>query len=114
MNLSLYELRQIAKSRNISNYENKSKEDLKKAIIETKPKPKLKSETKPKPKPELKPETKPKQTSIPKPKPETKSEPKLKIRINKRRLEEIRKDLNELRHQFSKAEINEYRKAVKK
>ena len=101
MNLSLYELRQIVKGRNISNYENKSKEDLKKVIIETKPKLKL----------ELKPETKPKQTSKPKPKPETKSEPKLKIRINKRRLEEIRKDFDELRHKFSKAKINEYRKA---
>ena len=109
INSSLYELRQIAKGRNISNYENKSKDDLKKAIIETKLEPKLKPETKPKPKPELKPETKPKQTS--KPKPETKSEPKLKIRINKRRLEEIRKDFDELRHKFSKAEINEYRNA---
>ena len=39
MNLSLYELRQIAKGRNISDYENKSKKDLKKAIIETKPEP---------------------------------------------------------------------------
>ena len=84
MNLSLYELRQIAKGRNISDYENKSKKDLKKAIIEIKPEPK--------------------------PKPETKSEPKLEIRINKKKLKELRKDFDELRHKFSKAEIERYRK----
>ena len=39
------------------------------------------------------------------------SEPKPKIRINKKKLEEIRKDFNELRHQFSKKEIDKYRKA---
>ena len=58
INLSFDELRLIAQVRNISGYENKSKEDLIKALSETKP------ET---PKPEIsKPET---------PKPET---PKLK------------------------------------
>ena len=30
------------------------------------------------------------------------SKPKPKIRINKKKLEEIRKDFNELRHKFSK------------
>ena len=85
MNLSLYELRQIANGRNISDYENKSKKDLKKAIIETKPEPK--------------------------PKPDTKSEPKLEIRINKKKLKELRKDFDELRHKFSKTEIKRYRKA---
>ena len=39
------------------------------------------------------------------------SEPKPKIRINKRKLEEIRKDFDELRLKFSKTKINEYRKA---
>ena len=56
MNLSLYELRQIAKGRNISDYENKSEEDLKKAIIETKPEP----EPKQTPNPETKPQPTPK------------------------------------------------------
>ena len=41
----------------------------------------------------------------------TLSEPKPKIKINKKKLEEVRKDFNELRHKFSKKEINEYRKA---
>ena len=83
INLSLDELRLIAQVRNISDYENKSKEDLIKALS--------KPETKPKPKPE------------PEPKPE--------IRVNKRKLKKLRKDFDELRHKFSKEEINEYRKA---
>ena len=61
INLSLDELRLVAQIRNISNYENKSKKDLIKALSqpkpETKPRPKTKpkSETKPKPTPETKP-----------------------------------------------------------
>ena len=43
--------------------------------------------------------------SKPKPKPEP------KIIINKKKLGEIRKDSNELRHKFSKKEIDRYRKA---
>ena len=39
------------------------------------------------------------------------SEPKPKIRIDKRKLGEIRKDFDELRLKFSKSKINEYRKA---
>ena len=62
INLSLDELRLIAQVWNISDCENKSKEDLIKALSEPKP------------------ETKPKQT----PKPET--EPKLEIRVIKRKL----------------------------
>ena len=58
INLSFDELRLIAQIRNISDYENKSKEDLIKALS--------KPETKPKPKPE--PESKP------------------EIRVNKRKL----------------------------
>ena len=75
VNLSLDELRPIAQIRNINNYENKSKEDLIKALSKTKPKPETsKPDTKPKPKrksqtPQPKPEIKPKQTSKPKPKP---------------------------------------------
>ena len=83
INLSFDELRLIAQIRNISDYENKSKEDLIKALS--------KPETKPKPKPE------------PEPKPE--------IRVNKRKLKKLRKDFDELRHKFSKKEIKEYRKA---
>ena len=47
INLSLDELRLIAQIRNISDYENKSKEDLIKALSKTKPKPE------PKPEPEI-------------------------------------------------------------
>ena len=47
INLSLDELKLIAQSRNISGYENKSENDLVKAL--RKPKPKLKSKQKPKP-----------------------------------------------------------------
>ena len=39
------------------------------------------------------------------------SEPKPKIKIDKKKLEEIRKDFYELRHKFSKKEIDKYRKA---
>ena len=39
--LSLNELKLIAQYRNISDYENKSKEDLIKALSEPKPKPKI-------------------------------------------------------------------------
>ena len=48
INLSFDELRLIAQIRNISDYENKSKEDLIKALSEPKP------ETKPKPEKKLK------------------------------------------------------------
>ena len=52
INLTFDELRLIAQIRNISDYENKSKEDLIKALSETKPEaPKPKHE-KPKPKPD--------------------------------------------------------------
>ena len=65
INLSLNELKLIAQIRNISDYENKSKEDLTKALSEPKPRtlkpetPKKTLETKPKttPKQALKPET---------------------------------------------------------
>ena len=39
------------------------------------------------------------------------SEPKPKIRINKNKLKELRKNFDELRHKFFKTEIKEYRKA---
>ena len=85
INLSLDELRVIAQIRNISDYENKSEEDLIKALSEPKPETKPKLETKPK--------------------------WKLKIKVNKKKLEKIRKDFDELRHKFSKKEIKEYIKA---
>ena len=101
INLSFDELRLIAQRRNISDYENKSKEDLIKALSEPKP------ETKPKqtPKQTLKPETKPKQT------PKSDQEPKLEIKVNKKKLKKLRKDFDELRHKFDKKEIDRYRKA---
>ena len=43
--------------------------------------------------------------------PKPKLIPKLKIRINKKKLEGIRKDFYELRHKFSKKEADKYRKA---
>ena len=90
INLSLKELRLIAKSRNISDYKNKSKEDLTEALRELEPKP----------------DTKPKALKItPKP------EPKMEIKVNRKKLEKLRKDFDELRHKFSKKEIKEYRKA---
>ena len=56
INLSFDELRLIAQIRNISDYENKSKEDLIKALSEPKPKPEPKLEPKPQtPRPETKP-----------------------------------------------------------
>ena len=39
------------------------------------------------------------------------SKPKAKIRINKKKLEENRKDFYELRHKFSKTEVYKYGKA---
>ena len=109
INLSLNELALIAQIRNIGCYENKSKEDLIKALNEPKPetrKPETKPETKPKPKtakPETKPEIKPKQTLKP--------EPKIEIKVNRKKLKKLRKDFDELRHKFSnKDEISQYRK----
>ena len=70
INLSLNELKLMAQYRNISDYENKSKEDLIKAL----------------------------------------SKPKPKLGINKKKLEEIRKDFYNLRHKFPKKEVDKYRK----
>ena len=39
------------------------------------------------------------------------SKPKPKIKTDKKKLEEIRKDFNKLRHVFSKKEVDKYRKA---
>ena len=105
INLSFDELRLIAQIRNISDYENKSKEDLIKALSE--PKPEI-------PKPEIPRLKTPKlissklkisKSKIPKPK------PRPEIRVNKKKLKKLRKDFDELRHKFSKKEIKEYRKA---
>ena len=70
INLSLDELKLIARNRNIRDQENKSEKDLIKAL----------------------------------------SEPKPKIKIEKKKLEEIRKNFSELRQKFSKKEIYKYRK----
>ena len=106
-NLSFDELRLIAQIRNISDYENKSKEDLIKALSEPEPKPK--PEIKPKQEPKSKPKSKPKQT--PKPNQKPKPKPELEIKINKKKLEEIRKDFYELRHKYSEKERGRYREA---
>ena len=110
INLSFDELRLIAQIRNISNYENKSKEDLIKALSEPKPeipKPEI-------PKPEIPRLKTPKlissklkisKSKIPKPK------PRPEIRVNKKKFKKLRKDFDELRHKFSKKEIDRYRKA---
>ena len=39
------------------------------------------------------------------------SEPKPKISISKKKLKEIKRDFRELRHEFSKYEIDEFRKS---
>ena len=115
INLSFNELRLIVQARNISGQENKSREDLIKAVIEPK------SES-------LKPEIVKPETPKPKiPKAETPKiissklkiskskilKPKLRpeIRVNKKKLKKLRKDFNELRHKFDKKEIDRYRKA---
>ena len=68
-NFSIDELKLIAERRNISDYENKSKEDLLKAF----------------------------------------TKPKAKIEIKNNKLKEIRKDFYNLRHKFSKNEVDKYR-----
>ena len=110
INLSFDELRLIAQVKNISGYENKSKEDLIKAPSETKP------ET---PKPDIsKPETpklktpkiissKLKISKLKLPK----SKPRPEISVNKKKFKKLRKDFDELRHKLDKKEIDRYRKA---
>ena len=66
----------------------------------------VKALSEPKPKPETpKPDTKPK----PKPQSETPNSetPKIEVKVNKKRLEKIRKDFDELRRTFSDKEIIE-------
>ena len=115
INLSFDKLKLIAQLRNISNYENKSKEDLIKALSEPKPeipKPEIRKPEIPKPEiPRLKTpkiissKLKISKSKIPKPK------PRPEIRVNKKKLKKLGKDFDELRHKFSKKEINRYRKA---
>ena len=116
INLSFDELKLIAQVRNISDYENKSKEDLIKALSEPKsesPKPEISKPEMPKPEktPELKapklisPKLKVSKSKIPKPK------RRAKIRVDKKKFKKLRKDFGELRHKFDKKEIDRYRKA---
>ena len=72
--LSLKDLKAIAKSRNIKDYENKSYKDLLNLHNDT----------------------------------------NIKISIPKKKLKEIEKDLKELRHNFSKEEIDKFRKSFYK
>ena len=70
INLSFNELKLIAQYKNISGYENKSKENLIKVLTKSKP----------------------------------------KLRINKNTLKEIKKYFYNLKHKFSKKEVDKYRK----
>ena len=105
INLSFDELR------NISGYENKSKEDLIKALSEPKseaPKPEIRKPKTPKLKtPKLiSSKLKISKSKIPKPK------PRPEIRVNKKKLKTLRKDFDELRHKFDKKEKDRYRKGL--
>ena len=91
IDLSFDELRLLAQIRNINDSEKKSKEDLIKALSEIKQE-KLKQET-----------SKQEKLKAEKTKPE--------IRVNKKKLKKLRKDFDELRHKFSKKEIDRYKKA---
>ena len=71
----------------------------------TKPKQRLKLETK------TKPETKIKPKQTPKAETKTKPETKLEIKVNKKKLKKLRKNFDELRYKFSKTEKDEHRKA---
>ena len=113
INLSFDELRSIAQDRNISSFENRSKEDSIKALSEPKsesPKPEIPKPETPKPKitnPEtpklIQPKLKISKLKIPKPK------PRPEIRVNKKKLKTLRKEFDELRHKFDKQEIDRYR-----
>ena len=110
INLLFDELRLIAQVKNISRYENKSKEDLIKALSELQPeipKPEIPKLVSPKPEiPKLKTskvmssKLKISKSKIPKPK------PRPEIRVNKKKLKKLRKDFDELRHKFDKKEID--------
>ena len=110
INLSFDELKLIAQVRNVSGYENKSKEDLIKALSETKPEtpkpetPKLKTLKLNTPK-IISSKLKILKLKIAKPK------PRPEIRVNKKKLKKLRQDFDELRHKFDKKEIDRYRKA---
>ena len=114
INLSFDELRLIAQVRNISDYENKSKEDLIKVLSEPKSEPLKPEVSKPKiPKPEIPKLKIPKvilsklkisKSIIRKPRPE--------IKVNKKIFKKLRKDFDEFwRYTFDKKEIDRYRKA---
>ena len=72
---------------------------------------KVLSETKPKSKPKIEIKQKPELKIEIKPKPETEPEPKIEVKFNRKKLEKLKKDFDELRHKFSKTETNEYRKS---
>ena len=85
INLSLDELRLIARIRNISDYENKSKEDLIKALSEPKseaPKPEIRKPKTPKLKTPKLISSKLKISKLKTPKPK----PRPEIRVNKKKL----------------------------
>ena len=119
INLSFDELRLIAQVRNMSGYENKSKDELIKALSEPKfesPKPETPKPEMPKPEiPKLKTpkllssKLKISKSKITKPKRRPRLRPE--IRAYKKKFKKLTKDFDELRHKFDKKEIDRYRKA---
>ena len=114
INLSFDELRLIAQVRNMSGYENKSKDELIKALSE----PKFESSKPEMPKPEIPKLKTPKllssklkisKSKITKPKRRPRLRPE--IRAYKKKFKKLTKDFDELRHKFDKKEIDRYRKA---
>ena len=117
INLSFDELRLIVQIRNRSDYENKSKDDLTKALSEPKrvtPKQNQKhqnqnqkhqNQNQKNQKPN---KAKTKTRKRPKSKPE---EAKIKVKSDQRKLSKLRKFFGELRHNFFKKETDRYRKA---
>ena len=72
INLSLDQLKLVAKNKNIKGYKDKSEEDLIKIL----------------------------------------SKPKPKVSIPKKKIKKIKKDFSELRHKFSKEEIDKFGKSI--
>ena len=107
INLSFNELRLIAQVRNISNYENKSKEDLIKALSKPRsesPKPQISKPEIPKLKTPkiISSKLKISKSKIPNPK------PRPKMKVNKKKIKKLRKDFDKLRPKFDKKEIHRY------
>ena len=100
INLSFDELRLIAQVRNICDYENKSKEDMIKALSEPKSESSKPQISKPEIPKLISAKLKISKSKISKPK------PRPKIRAYKKKLKKLREDFDELRHKFDKKETD--------